>query len=118
MSIPFQLTVTERIKELPALQRKFGELIGKRLQVLIEVRRHQHDCGISKRALSAMTGANHNSINKWRTLYREEGISPLLKHGRKGGFKPSVITKEAHIAIEKKQNDIKSNLRGYVELLV
>ncbi len=117
MSRPFQLTVTESIKELRALQRKHGELIGKRLQVLIEVRKHQDNGGVSKRALSSITGANHNSINKWRRIYREEGISPLLKHGRKGGFKPSVITKEAHIAIEKKLNDPENNLHGYVELL-
>lgn len=117
MSKPFQIEVTESIEELRLLQRKHGELIGKRLRILIEVRRHQDAGGISKRALSLITGINHNSVNKWRGIYNKEGIAPFLTHGRKGGFKPSVITKEAHIAIEKKLNDPKNNIQGYVELL-
>ncbi len=55
--------------------------------------------GISKRELADLTGVNHNSIQKWRTAYLTGGISMLLYDGRKG-FKPSLISKEAHKELE------------------
>lgn len=116
MALPIQVTIRESISELRSLQRKHGELIKKRLQVLIEIKK-SGESGISKRALSSITGANHNSIVKWRKMYLKGGIDSMLSHGRKGGFKPSVITKKAHLAIEKKLNDPKNGIRGYVELL-
>jgi transposase len=73
--------------------------------------------GISKRDLSDMTGINHNSITKWRKMYLNNGIQDLLVHGRKGGFKPSIISKEVHAALEKKLKDPKNGIRGYKELL-
>jgi transposase len=91
-------------------------LIGKRLLMLIEIKKHEKT-GISKRALSEITGINHNSIVKWRNQYNKEGISPLLTHGRVGGFKKSVVSKEAHKQIEKKLKDPKNGIRGYTELL-
>ena len=112
----FQITVTETINELRSLQRKYGELVGKRLLMLIEIKKHEKT-GISKRALSEITGINHNSIVKWRNQYNKEGISPLLTHGRVGGFKKSVVSKEAHKQIEKKLNDPRNGIRGYTELL-
>jgi hypothetical protein len=54
---------------------------------------------------------------KWRKLYKLSGIEPLLTHGRLGGFKKSVISKEEHNKIELKLNDPKNGLRGYTELL-
>lgn len=116
MALPFQLTVKESIQELRLLQRKKGELISKRLLMLIEIKKHEKT-GISKRNLSTITGINHNSIVKWRNVYAKEGIGPLLTHGRVGGFKKSVITAEEHKKIEKKLNDPKNGIRGYVELL-
>ena len=116
MAFPFQITVKETIPELRKLQRKSGELIGKRLLMLIEIKKHEKT-GISKRELSSITGINHNSIVKWRKLYTLSGIEPLLKHGRVGGFKKSVVTKDEHKKIEMKLNDPKNGIRGYTELL-
>src|SRR3546814_14774252 len=92
MAHPFQITVKETIKELRGLQRKNGELIGKRLLMLIEIKKHEKT-GISKRALSDITGINHNSIVKWRHQYNKEGISHLTTHGRVGGFRKSDRTR-------------------------
>jgi transposase len=117
MAHPFKITVKESIQELRTLQRKHGELIKKRLQVLIEIKKHQPNGGISKRALSEITGINHNSIVSWRKQYVNDGIESLLIHGRVGGFKKSVVTKEEHKKIAVKLNDPKSGIRGYVELL-
>ncbi len=116
MALPFQITVKQTIQELRRLQRTNGELIAKRLLMLIEIKKHEKT-GISKRALSRITGINHNSIVKWRKLYNLSGIEPLLKHGRVGGFKKSVISKEEHRKIEMKLNDPKNGIRGYTELL-
>lgn len=115
MALPLQITVKESIKELRSLQRKNGELVGKRLLVLIEIKRHERT-GISKRDLSTLTGINHNSIVKWRKIYNREGISPLLRHGRVGGFKKSIVTPEEHKKMEEKLNNPKNGLQGYTEL--
>ena len=113
---PFQITVTQTIPELRKLQRSCGELIAKRLLMLIEIKKHAKT-GISKRELSLITGINHNSIVKWRKQYKQSGIEPLLKHGRVGGFKKSVVSKEEHDKIATKLNNPKNGIRGYTELL-
>ena len=116
MALPLQIIVKETTSELRALQRKNGELIGKRLLMLIEIKKHEKT-GISKRDLSAITGFNHNSIVKWRKQYNKDGIKPLLTHGRIGGFKKSVVSQEEHTKIEKKLKDPNNGIRGYTELL-
>lgn len=116
MAHPFQIIVKQTIPELRQLQRSHGELIGKRMLMLIEIKKHEKT-GISKRELSHITGINHNSIVKWRRLYNLTGIESLLKHGRVGGFKKSVINKEEHNKIALKLNDPTNGIRGYVELL-
>lgn len=116
MALPFQIIVKETINELRSLQRKNGELIGKRLLMLIEIKKHSKS-GVSKRELSKITGINHNSIVKWRKQYNKDGIQSLLTHGRIGGFKKSVVSKDEHKKIEKKLKDPKNGIRGYTELL-
>ena len=114
MSLPKTIAIKESLPQLRELQRKSGHLIGKRLRILIEFKKNE-ETGISKRAVSEITGINHNSVTKWRNIYLREGIQALLKHGRKG-FKKSVIDVQAHKAIEKKLKDPRNGLRGYKEL--
>lgn len=114
MANPFQLIVKESIKELQSLQRKHGELIGLRLQILIEYKRAENGC-LSKRELSTISGINHNTILKWRKIYKKEGLDPLLKHGRKG-FKKSIITKEEHDMLSVLLHNPKNGINGYTEL--
>jgi transposase len=114
MAKPIQIMIKESIKDLKSLQRGLGELLSKRMQVLIELKKHEKT-GISKRALSEKTGINHNSITKWRKMYLAGGISALLTHGRVG-FKKSLINEAEHKAIENKLNNPKNGLRGYIEL--
>jgi len=114
MAKPIQIRIKESIKDLKALQRKKGEIVSKRMRVLIELKKHEKT-GISKRDLSDITGINHNSINKWRRMYIAGGLAPLLVHGRIG-FKKSLINAKEHKTIEKKLNDPKNELRGYIEL--
>lgn len=116
MSHPYPITVKESIAYLRSLQRSSGALVSKRIQMLVEIKKHEQT-GLSKRELSKITGINHNSIVKWRKIYTTLGIEPLLKHGRIGGFKKSVFSKEDFLKIEKKLNDPNNGIRGYTELL-
>jgi hypothetical protein len=116
MALPLKINVKESIAELRSLQRKNGELINKRLKVLIEIKKHEKT-GISKRQLSDITGVNHNSIVKWRKIYNEFGITPLLAHGRVGGFKKSVFSSEDFQKIEEQLNNPENGIQGYTELL-
>jgi len=115
MAKPKTIHIKEGITLLKSLQRKSGYLISNRIRVLIEIKKHEKT-GISKRSLSAITGINHNSILKWQNMYIAGGIDSILKHGRVG-FKKPVLNNKEHKAIEKKLNDHKNGLRGYVELL-
>jgi hypothetical protein len=60
---------------------------------------------------------NHNSIVKWRNLYISIGIEELLKDGRKGGYRPSILIKEEHEKIKTLLNDKNNGIVGYTELL-
>lgn len=116
MALPLQISVKQSVSELRKLQRHHGELINKRLLMLIEIKKHEKN-GISKRDLSLVTGINHNSITKWRKMYLQSGIDLLLVHGRTGGFKKSVFSKDEHKQIEKLLNNPNNGIRGYTELL-
>lgn len=74
------------------------------------------ETGISKRLLADQIGVNHNSIQSWRTLYVQGGLSGLCSHNRKGNH-PSVFSIEEHKVIQNKLNDPQNGLRGYNELL-
>lgn len=115
MALPFEITVKESLIELKKLKRQSGELIGKRIQMLITIKKNEGK-HLSKRNLSELTGINHNSIVKWRQIYTKDGIEKLLVHGRNGGYKRQVISAENKIIIESILNDPKNGIRGYVEL--
>ena len=116
MAHPLKIVIKESQLVLRKLQRQHGELIGKRILMLLEIKKHEK-VGISKRELSQITGINHNSIVKWRNIYLQSGIEPLLTHGRVGGFKPSVFSQEEHKKIEVLLHNTKNGIRGYTELL-
>jgi len=114
MAHPKKIQIKESIKELKAIQRKQGELLSKRLAVLKEIKKHEKT-GISKRALSDLTGVNHNSILKFQNMYLTSGINSMLKHGRIG-FKKPILSAKEHKLVENKLKDPKNGLQGYVEL--
>lgn len=116
MSSPKTIQVKESFKELKQLLKKSSRLIVPRIRMLIEIKNHEGVGGISKRNLADVIGVNHNSIQTWRTLYIEGGIAKLTDYIKNEG-RPTILSKEEHLAIEKKLNDSKNGLRGYVELL-
>jgi len=115
MAHPLIIHIKESISQLRNMQSKNGELIGKRIRVLIEIKKHENS-GISKRELSILTGVNHNSIVKWRNMYLQGGINSILTHGRKGS-KPRILNSVQHNQLKEKLMDPTNEIRGYVELL-
>ena len=116
MALPKQIIIKEDLLTLKTHAKNGNDLIKKRMRLLIELKKGNPN-GQSKRVLSNKLGINHNSIVKWRNLYISKGIEELLKDGRKGGFKPSVITKEEHEKIKTLLNDKNNGIVGYTELL-
>lgn len=116
MSKPLIFTITESMSELKSLIKKSSLMMQPRLRMILLIKKAE-DTGISKRALMEGVPASSQSIQNWRTAYKTGGIENLLSNGRKGrAGRPSVFSKEQQIAIGKKLNDPKNNLRGYKEL--
>ena len=115
MASPKTIIVVETIAELKKLQKASIPMIANRIKALLEFKKNEKT-GISKRAVADNIGVNHNSVQTWRTLYGQGGIEAILYYQKQTG-RPSDITKEEHLQIEKKLHDPKNGLRGYVELL-
>jgi transposase len=116
MSNSLFIPVKESIKELRQLLKTSTPMLQPRLKMLISIKK-MGDLGISKRALMEDVGACSQSIHNWRTAYISGGLEKLLSNARKGkSGKPSVITQEEKVLIEKKLKDPKNGLAGYTEL--
>ena len=113
MANPLPITVKESLSELKALLKNQPSHFKPRVQMLITIKKST--LGLSKNALAELIGVNHNSIQTWRKKYLSGGIDELLSHG-KTGFKPSVITPEAHQAIETKLNEPLDGFSSFKEL--
>lgn len=107
--------VKETLKELSRLRKSSTDTQTKRLLMLIELKKEK-GVAISKRDLAKRIGVDPNSITAWKKLYEKSGIQGIMAD-RRIGFKPSVVTADEHKSIEKKLNDPKNGIRGYVELL-
>jgi transposase len=116
MALPKQINIKESLVTLKVHAKNGNDLIKKRMRLLIELKKGKIN-EQSKRVLSIKLGINHNSIVKWRNLYISKGIEALLKDGRKGGYKPSIITKEEHEKIKALLNNKNNGIVGYTELL-
>lgn len=114
MSNALYIPVKESLEELRFELKKATPMIQPRIKMLIAMKK-QGDLGISKRELSSSIGVCGQSIHKWRTLYKANGLSSLRSHGRLG-FKPASFTKSQHAKIEAKLKDPSNGLRGYKEL--
>ncbi len=109
------LFIKETLKQLKDYQKGASSAVNKRLLFLIAIKQNKVE-SISKRVLAKALGIDPNSVTNWKRLYEKQGIAGIIGDGRIG-FKPSVITKAEHDALEKKLKDPKNGIRGYKELL-
>ena len=114
MSKAKQLVIKESVQELKQLLNNQSITIASRLRMLITLKNNEGE-SLSKRKLGKLLGVSSSSIQIWRKLYEQGGLSLLLEDKRIG-FKPSIINKEEHEKIKEKLNNPTNGLRGYVEL--
>jgi transposase len=116
MSYVLKIEVKETMEQLRKLLKTASLMIQPRLKMLIAIKKSGGE-GISKRALMESIGVCSQSIQNWRTAYLKSGLEALLTNGRKGkSGKPPLFTKEEFAKLEKKLNDPKNGLAGYIEL--
>jgi len=113
MAKALSITVKESLKDLRILLKKSAAHHSPKIRMLIEIKKS--DMALSKHGLANKIGVNHNSIQTWRTKYKNEGINGLLKDGRIG-FKPSIISPKAHEKIELKLNAPEAAFTSYKQL--
>jgi Transposase and inactivated derivatives len=114
MSKAKQLVIKESVSELKQLLNRRSVTISSRIRMLIAIKNSESE-SLSKRKLGELLGVSSSSIQIWRKLYEEGGLSLLLEDKRIG-FKPSIINKEEHEKIKEILNNPTNGLRGYVEL--
>jgi transposase len=114
MSKAKQLYVSESIPALKKLLANHSVTICNRLRMLILIKNNEGK-DFSKSKLGELLGVSSSSVQIWRKLYEQGGLSLLLEDKRVG-FKPSIISREEHEQIEAKLKDPTNGLRGYVEL--
>ena len=113
MAKALSITVKESLKELRVILKKSAAHHSPKIRMLIEIKKS--DIALSKYELANIIGVNQNSIQTWRTKYKNEGLNRLLKDGRIG-FKPSIITPKAHKKIEIKLNAPEAAFTSYKQL--
>ena len=113
MAKALTITVKESLKDLRVILKKSAAHHSSKIRMLIEIKKS--DIALSKYELADKVGVNQNSIQTWRTKYKNEGIKGLLKDGRIG-FKPSIINPVAHKKIELKLNAPEAAFTSYKQL--
>ena len=108
------IIVKESEQELKNLMRQQPIHKKNRVQMLLILKKTQKS--LSKIELASILKVNHNTAQKWRKSYFENGIDGLLSDGRVG-FKPSKINSEIHQAIEKRLTSPKDAFTSYVDLI-
>lgn len=76
----------------------------------------KNERSLSKIELADILKVSHNTAQKGRKSYFENGIDGLLSDGRIG-FKPSKINSEIHQAIEKRLTSPKDAFTSYSDLI-
>jgi transposase len=114
MSKSKQIIVKESEEELCKLRLKQAFHLRKRIDMLLILKRSE--VSLSKLELAKALKVNHNTAQKWRNLYFEKGIEGLLFYGRIG-FKPSIISKELHLEIDRRLNSPKDAFTSYIDLI-
>jgi len=113
MANALKITVKETLAELKKLLKGTPAHHSAKLRMLIIIKQSEFD--LNKNDLADQVDVNHNSIQKWRSKYQSGGVKTLLSDGRIG-FKPSVITKEAHEQIRLKLNNPEGSFTSFKDL--
>lgn len=108
------IPVKESLKELKALHKKASALQKPRLFMLIKMKESGTE-GVTKQQLMELVGASGQSLQTWRTNYKNGGLSLLLSH-KKGGYKKPSFNQKEKLELEKLMCNPQNNINGYKEL--
>jgi len=93
MANALKIIIRETLPELKKLLKSAPPHHSPKIKMLLVIK--ESEAALSKNDLADQVGVNHNSVQTWRKKYQTGGIKALLKDGRIG-FKPSVVSDEAH----------------------
>ncbi len=113
MANPKEIIVEESLDDLKKVLKKQPNHLMNRIRMLIEIKKN--DIPLSKNALAQKLNVNHNSIQKWRKMYIEGGISNLLSHN-KIGYKPSFLNNDERKQLEDLLKNPNNGLTSYIGL--
>ena len=109
MAYPLKIVVTETTEELKEEQKKCSLQQRKRVQMLLLIKKGKHP---TQNSLATALGVSSQSIQTWRTNYKQGGIELLLTELR-GGKKKAQIDDHAYGIIEKRLSNPKEGFKGY-----
>lgn len=110
MAILQVIEVKEAKGTLQKYLRQASASSKRRLKLLLLIQK-----GIqSSQELSAKLGVCRNCIATWKQLYQSKGVSALLQEKR-GGHKPSAISKEAHQQLQQRLSAAKGGFTSYTQ---
>ncbi len=115
MATPTIFQIKESESQIKKMMRATHPMISKRLQALLIFKQNEYQ-GISKREVALKIGVNHNSIQTWRKLYIDGGISSLISHSKKSNI-VSVITKEQESILKEQLYNPNNGFVGFTEFL-
>lgn len=107
------ITVKESLASLKALLKSQPIHKSSKIKMLLEIKKSS--TSLSKISLAEKIGVAPASVQTWRLAYVNYGIDGLLKDDR-GGYKPSLITADAHKKIELKLNSTEAAFSSYKQL--
>jgi transposase len=106
-----EINVTESNSFLRQLQKKHPSRY-KPLQMLLLIKEHGP---MSQYLLADMLVAGHSSVMRWRRMYKQSGLTALLKENR-GGNKAAAIDEKVHQQLSQRLHNPQEGFRSFVEL--
>ncbi len=113
MANALTIEIKESKQQLQSLLKKQPNSLRSRVVMLLAMKKSKTP--LSKIELAQQVGVNPNSIQKWRTIYRQQGIDGLLQHSR-GGKRREVITPQVHQAIQKRLHSAEDAFSSFKQL--
>ena len=113
MANALKIIVKETLLELKKMLKSSPPHQTPKIKMLILIKESEID--LTKNELAVQIGVNHNSAQSWRKEYQSGGIKALLSDGRIG-FKPSVISEEAHEQIRIKLHNPEGAFTSFKDL--
>lgn len=107
-----KLVITQSIEELRILKK--SQKISKNIQRIDALIHLQNNTFPTRLALSEFMGVKRRTIERWLSLYRQDGIAGLLITGKRNR-KSLLVPEQVDKALEQRINDSEQGFSSYVE---